>query len=302
MQKVFVSILNFNGRDNTIDCLNSLKEVIEKNFELFLVVIDNNSKEKLNLPSFPGLNIKIIENNSNLGFSGGHNVGIKYSLENGADFVVILNNDTVVDKNFILELLKVQNSNKDIGITSPKIYFAPGFEFHKKKYKKQDKGRVFWYAGGKMDWENMLGHHRGVDEVDKGQFDKMEETDFASGCCMMVKKEVFERIGFFDERFFLYYEDSDLCEKTKRAGFKLVYNPKAVIWHKNAASVGGSGSNLQDYYITRNRLLFATKNAPLRLKISLYRESIKLLLSGRKWQKKGVADFYLNKFGKGSYE
>lgn len=299
MPQVYVSILNFNGKDNTIDCLKSLEKTSRNSFDFKVLVIDNGSREKLELPSFPNLNVQLIENKENLGFSGGHNVGINYALKNGADFVVILNNDTVVDKNLILELIK--SSKEDVGIVAPKIYFYPGFEFHKGRYKKEDEGKVFWYAGGIMDFGNVIGHHRGVDEVDNGQYKNSEITDFASGCCMLVKKEVFEKVGVFDDGYFLYYEDNDLSQRAKRSNFKILYNPKAILWHKNAGSVGGSGSSLQDYYITRNRMLFGMKFAPLRSKVSLIRESLNLLLKGRPWQKKGILDFYLGRFGRGSF-
>jgi len=299
MQSVFVSIIDFNGRENTIDCLNSIAKINKDDFELTVLVI-NNSKEKLNLPSFPDLKIKMIENGKNLGFAGGQNVGIKYALENGADFVLILNNDTVIDKNLISALIKT--ANLDVGIVAPKIYFAKGFEFHKARYKEEDLGKVLWFAGGKMDFANVIGHHRGVDDVDHGQYEKEEIIDFASGCAMLINKDVFQKLGLFDEKYFLYYEDNDLCQRAKKHGFKILYNPKAFMWHKNAGSAGGSGSSLQDYYITRNRMLFGMKFAPLRSKASLVKESLKLLLSGRPWQKRGVADFYLGRFGKGSYE
>lgn len=298
--QVYISILNFNGRDNTIACLRSLEKAFKNGFDLKVLVIDNASKEKLNLPTFSKLDIKIIVNKENLGFSGGHNVGIKYAIEDGADYILILNNDTEVRKDLIWELLR--SSKEGVGIVAPKIYFYPGFEFHKDRYKKEEKGRVFWYAGGEMDWGNVIGHHRGVDEVDNGQYDFPQPTDFASGCCMLIRREVFEKVGFFDERYFLYYEDNDLSQKAKRSNFKIMYNPKAILWHKNAGSAGGSGSSLQDYYITRNRLIFGMRFAPLRSKLSLIRESLNLLLKGRTWQRKGILDFYLGKFERGSYK
>lgn len=298
---VWISIINFNGAKNTIDCLSSLKDLLKDGFNLNVVVIDNGSKDKLSVSSLTGLSVKVLRSEKNLGFSGGQNKGIKYAIENNADFVVILNNDTVVDKKLIQELLDSMNSNSNVGIVAPKIYFYPGLEFHKNRYKKVDLGKVFWYAGGRMDWKNVIGVHRGVDEVDKNQYEKIEETDFASGCCMMIRADIFKRVGLFDEKYFLYYEDNDLSVRTKKKNFKIIYNPKAILWHRNAASAGGSGSYLQDYYITRNRLLFGLKYAPLRSKIALIRESIKFLLMGRNWQRKGAMDFYLGNFGKGSF-
>lgn len=299
MIRVTISIINFNGRRNTLDCLSSISKIARKDFDLEILVIDNGSSEKFGIPK-GYRNVRLISSNRNLGFSGGHNIGIKKALENKSDYILILNNDTILDGNLIKELLGTFNEN--IGIVSPKIYFAKGHEFHKNRYKDSEKGHVFWYAGGQMDWANVIGKHRGVDEVDTGQYDKTQSTDFATGCCMMVKREVFEKVGFFNEKYFLYYEDNDLSQRTKQLGFDIIYNPKGVLWHKNAGSVGGSGSDLQDYYITRNRMLFGMKFAPIRSKFSLIRESLALLLYGRAWQRKGIMDYYIGRLGKGSYE
>ena len=302
MKHVFVSIINFNGTSNTLECLLSLDKINSKNFKISVVVIDNASIEKFEIRNSKfEIDVKIIRSEKNLGFSGGQNIGVRYALDNGADYILILNNDTIVDKNLIEELLNAAEEDKDIGIAAPKIYFASGFEFHKDRYSKSDLGKVFWYAGGEMDWENVIGFHRGVDEVDNGQFEKVEKTNFASGCCMLVKREVFEKVGFFDEKFFLYYEDSDLCERIRRSGYSIMYSPKAILWHKNAGSAGGSGSSLQDYYITRNRMLFGFRYASFRSKLALVKESIMLLAKGRHWQRRGILDFYLNRFGKGSF-
>jgi GT2 family glycosyltransferase len=303
MKSVFVSILNFNGQENTLECLRSLEKVNTKGINLTVLVIDNGSKEKLKIKTSEfKLNIEIIYNRDNLGFAGGHNVGISHAISKNADYIIILNNDVFIDKEFIYELVKSAKENPKAGIIAPKIYFAKGFEYHKGKYKDEDLGKVFWYAGGEMDWNNVIGHHRGVDEVDNGQYDKTEETEYASGCCMLVSRKTFEKVGGFDKNYFLYYEDSDLCQRIKAAGFKIIYEPKAVIWHKNAGSAGGSGSPLQDYYITRNRMLFGLKYAPLRAKVALIRESTKLLFHGRRWQKNGIKDFYSGKFEKGTYK
>ncbi|OGH10406.1 MAG: hypothetical protein A2857_05285 [Candidatus Levybacteria bacterium RIFCSPHIGHO2_01_FULL_36_15] len=303
MNKIAIVILDFNGEKDTLDCLGSIENLKKEDNELFVVVVDNASKEKFSIGSFQFTKgkLKIIRSEISLGFSGGNNIGIKHALKEGATHIVILNNDTTVSKNFIDELLKTIDSSDNIGIVSPKIYFSKGFEYHKSRYKKEDLGKVIWYAGGIMDWSNLIGHHKGVDEVDHDQFEKIEETEFASGCCMMIKRDVLEKVGLFNEKYFLYYEDNDLCQRVKKIGYKIVFAPKSVIWHKNAGSSGGSGSSLQDYYITRNRLVFGFKYAPTRTKFSLIKESVNFFLNGRKWQKKGVMDFYLRRFGKGSY-
>lgn len=307
MKHVVISLLNFNGKKNTLECLGSLKNIKRDNFRLTIIVVDNASSDgsvesiKHYVSSSKYDEVKIIENKKNLGFSGGHNMAINYALEKNADYILILNNDTYVNENFLTELLNVAGKNTSAGILTPKIYFAPGFEFHKDRYLKNEIGKVLWYGGGRMDWANVIGHNRGVDEVDRGQYDKTEETEIATGCCMLLAKEVIGRVGMFDDRYYLYYEDADLSMRVKRKGFGIIYVPKSIIWHKNAGSAGGSGSVLQDYYITRNRLLFGFRYSPIRSKLALSRESLSLFLRGRQWQKRGVMDFYLGRLGRGSY-
>lgn len=301
MKKVSLVILHFVNKILTEQCLESVKKLETKGFDLETIVVNNNPQENLKDLEKKFSYFLFIETGRNLGFTGGNNVGIKQALGGKADWILLINNDTILDKNLIVQLIKVGELDEKIGILGPKIYFAPGYEFHQERYKPSEQGKVFWYAGGKIDWQNVLASHRGVDEVDEGQYDKVEETDFVSGCAMMVKREVFEKIGLLDSRYFLYYEDSDFCQRAKRAGFKVVYMPKAKLWHLNAES-SAVGGPLQDYYITRNRLLFGMRFAPLRARLALFRESLRLLFSGSKWQRIGVRDFYLRRFGRGSYK
>ncbi len=302
MSKVFVTLVNYNGNKNTLSCLESLDKTTIEGFSLNVVVVDNASKEVFKTDrKFANFNLKVIGLEENLGFAGGQNLGIKFALKNGADYVVVLNNDVILDNNFLIELLNTFKKDESCGLVSPKIYFAKGYEFHKERYSQKEQGKVIWYAGGILDWKNVLGSHRGVDEVDKGQYEKLGKTDFVSGCCIMIKRQVFEKIGFFDEKYFLYYEDNDLSQRAKRQGFSVYYQPKAFLWHLNAGSTGGSGSMLHDYYITRNRLLFGFKFTSFKTKLALIRESLKLIVVGRPWQKKGVLDFYLGSFGRGSF-
>jgi GT2 family glycosyltransferase len=300
---IFISILNYNNQDETMKCLDSIQKIRRDDFTLHTIVIDNASPDGFDLDSkrYSDINIIVIKNKKNTGFSGGHNQGISYALKNGATHVLILNNDTILDKNILEELFHGFDIAKEIGVTVPKIYFSKGSEFHKDRYTKEELGKVIWFAGAKMDWKNVIGYHTGVDEVDTGQFDTSHEVEFGTGACMLIKREVFEQIGMFDENYFLYYEDSDLFMRVKQKGFLLFFIPKAILWHHNASASGGSGSPLQDYYIARNRLLFGLKYAPLRAKIALIREGFRLLLKGRKWQKRAVIDFYLGNLGKGSY-
>lgn len=303
MKKIYIVMINYNRQEITVNCLDSLLKISRDGFELNTIIVDNYPENRINIDEskYSKINLKIIFSSENSGFSGGMNLGIRDALKNGADYVLIHNNDTFVKEDFLKKLFDFAEEKKDTGIVAPKIYFAKGFEFHKDRYKENEKGKVIWYAGGKIDWANVIGQHIGVDVVDHGQFDKVSETEHASGCCMLIKKEVFEKIGMFDEKYFLYYEDADLCVRTKKAGFKIYYLPKSIIWHKNGGSTGGSGSKLQDYYNTRNRLLFGNNYASLRAKIALNREGLRYSVIGSEWQKKGARDFFLRRFGRSRY-
>ena len=217
-------------------------------------------------------------------------------MRNGTEYIFILNPDTLISPNLISDLTEVMQKNPEVGICGPKIYFAKGFEYHKERYTAKEKGNVFWYAGGVVDWKNVLISHFGVDQVDLGQYESIRDTDFVSGCAMMIRSSVFEKVGFLDEKFAMYLEDLDFSLRAKSAGFRVVYAPVTAVWHKNAQS-SGVGSQTQDYYVTRNRLLFAVKYAKTRAKLAVLKESIKLLFTGRPGQKQGVRDFYLNRFG-----
>ncbi len=300
--KIFIIVLNWNKKDLTLECLQSIQKINQPpKSQISLLVVDNASTDdsvKAIKKAFP--KVIILENEKNLGYAEGNNRGMEYALKKKADYLLILNNDIEVDKGFLVQLIKVLEKEKKAGLASPKIYFAPGYEFHKEDYKKDEKGKVIWYAGGIIDWDNILSSHRGVDEVDKGQYDKVIETDYASGSCMLIKKEVLKEIGLFDKKFFMYWEDSDLSQRAKRAGWRVLYVPQAKVWHKVAAS-SAIGSSLNDYYLTRNRLLFGLRYARLRTKFALFRDSIRILLKGRIGERLGVRDFYLMRFGKGSY-
>lgn len=295
-------MLTFNHEEDTINCLDSLLKINQKGLEIKTVVVDNGSDKefKVDLEQYKKISLQVYRNKENLGFSGGHNSLYNRVKNEDFDFFVLLNNDVFLDEDFLVKLLAPFEKDKAIGATVPKIYFTKGYEFHKDKYEKGETGKVFWFAGGMMDWKNAVSLHRGVDEVDKGQYDKEEEVDFGTGACFAMKKEVIEKVGLFDENYFLYFEDADLNVRIQKKGFKIVYVPDSIVWHNNAGS-SGSGSSLHDYYLSRNRMYFGMKYAPLKTRLFLIKESLNLLKNGREWQKKGIQDYYLRKLGKGSY-
>jgi len=301
MKKISIVIVNFNGLPDTLECLESVSQVSGSGFQKSVVIVDNgsNKKDAKELKKIKG--VKLLESEVNTGFTGGNNLGIKHSLNEGADFILLLNNDTIVDREFIEKLIEASGKYSNAGIFTPKIYFAPGFEFHKERYSKQEKGRVIWSAGGVIDWDNVYGQNYGVDDTDIGQYEKNQETDFATGAAMFVRREVFDEVGLLDEKLFLYLEDLEFSQRAKTGGWKIMFIPDAKVWHKVSQS-SAIGGELNDYFITRNRLLFGMRYAPMRSKIALFKESIRLLKHGRKWQRIGALDFYKGKFGQGSWK
>jgi len=306
MKKIAIVVLNWKQAKLTIETVDSLLKINHKNFKYQILIIDNDSpddsisqfKQKYSQNKL----ISISKTKSNLGYAGGNNFGIKKAL-NKFDYILIANNDILVDPNFLEKLVKENKKNPN-AILSPKIYFAPGFEYWKDKYTNKEKGKVIWAMGGKIDWNNVYGSNIGIDEVDHGQYDKNQPSiDFISGCCFLISTKILKKIGLFNEKYFLYLEDADLTIRAQKSGFELKVIPDSIIWHLNSGS-SGPNSSLQDYFITRNRLFFGFSYASLRTKFALLRESIKFLFAknSSKWRKKAIIDFYINKSGKGSWK
>ena len=242
-----------------------------------------------------------------MGFSGGVNRGIKYALKNGAEYMMLLNQDAVVEKGAIEELVRVIKQDKRIGICGPlvlnsdKSIWSAGGIVDKKRY---SAGHIFKLhvvchpelGSGSQSIEipkqvrNDGGRARNDSECEK-----QYEVEFISGCAMMIKKQVFEKIGFFDEPFFLYYEDADFCFRAKKAGFKSVFVPQAVVYHYCRKSADKEKN--KQYFMARNHLLFLKKHAPLKIKI---REMIRLpktiyehLSRGEIHALLGIKDYFL---------
>jgi len=236
---------------------------------------------------------------ANLGFAGGNNVGFRQAIADEYEVIVCINNDTYVERDFINNIVNSSISDETVGAIGGLIYFAPGYEF-KKDYQKKDLGKAIWYAGGDFDWNNILGSNGHVDEVDRGQFKSVEHTAFITGALLITRADVLNKIGLFDEKYFMYLEDVDLSHRMKLAGYGLLFDPKIKMWHK-VAQGSAIGSSLNDYFITRNRLLFGAKYASARTKFALVREAIRFLFTGRPAQKQGAVDFFTGKLGKGTF-
>ncbi|OGG17289.1 hypothetical protein A3D78_05540 [Candidatus Gottesmanbacteria bacterium RIFCSPHIGHO2_02_FULL_39_14] len=295
MNRTFLIIVHYSDPQITLDCLDS----IYKNGRNLSTIVINNSSEKLPDRINSYSHLYIINSPKNLGYASANNLGIRMALKKNARSVILLNNDTLLSNQSLPGFISYAQKSDKIGILSPKIYFAKGYEFHKTRYRKKDLGKVIWYAGGQIDWQGVYPKHRGVDKVDQGQYDRSIQTDFATGCCMLIKEKVISKIGFLDENYFLYFEDVDYSLRAVSAGFQVIYYPHYYLWHKNAGSSSGPGSSVHQYYQTRNRLYFGFKYAGIRTKAALFRESLKDLFStGLK--RKAVLDYYFQKMGKGS--
>lgn len=245
------------------DFLKSLSNQSQKDFYLFIIDLSKTKK------TIPDTDVKMtILKGLNKGYASGVNLGLKKAKDEGFEYFCVINNDTYFEKDFIEKIVDclIRHPGSIIG---GKIYYAQGFEFHKTRYKKKDLGKVIWFAGGKMDWLHALTTHIGVDEVDTKEFDQPRKVDFINGALMVFDKKILEKIGFWDEQYFLYFEDADYCVRAKKAGINLYYEPQIKLWHKNSQSTGGSGSPLHLKYQKINQLKFGLKYAPLRTKLHL---------------------------------
>ena len=246
MPRISIIILNWNGYKDTCELLDSLKKIISPAFNI--LVVDNNSigNDVEKLVNRYGSLINTIKAENNLGFAGGNNLGIKKALKDSTDYIVLINNDTIVELNFLESMLRVFDENQKVGIAAPQInYFS--------------ESNKIWSVGGRISRIKGSGFAYS-DKIENESINESGYRDFVSGCCMMIKKEVFETIGLFDEKFFLYVEDTDFCYRTIKAGFKIFVSTQSKVYHKIGSSTGGKLEQLPIYYVTRNRLYFAKKN------------------------------------------
>jgi GT2 family glycosyltransferase len=297
---VSIVIVHYNTDKDTKECLASLAALQNRSFSYNIVIVDNGSKKPLHLPAdLKNKKTMVVRSQANLGFTGGNNLGLFYAREHyNSDYFLLLNSDTLVEPQFLEKMVSLAKKDNTIGLVAPKIYFAKGYEFHHQSYKSTEKGRVFWFAGGSIDWPNLIAFHRGVDEIDRGQFDQQASCDFLTGCCLLISRAALDTVGLLDKRYFLYMEDVDYSIRTIKAGFNLRFCPQAIIWHKNAGSSGGAGSQTHVYYQTRNRLLFGFKFGLPRVQLTTARLLVQYLLSHLRLERKAAWDLISGRFGK----
>ena len=240
---VSIITINFNNISVTLDLLLSIRECTYKNLEI--IVVDNGSDlnpTEMIEEIFP--EVKAVRSSKNLGFAGGNNLGIQYA--NG-EYIFFVNNDTLFAENLIEELIKPFYENESIGIISPKVIYY-------------EKPNIIQYAGA-TEINSLTGRNKviGQGKNDNNKLFKSDFTFFAHGAAMIIRRSIVEKVGVFPEIFFLYYEELDYSYRIRKAGYKVYFNNRAVIYHRVSYSVGAD-SPLKTYYMTRNRIMFMHRN------------------------------------------
>jgi GT2 family glycosyltransferase len=221
----YVVLVNWNGKNVTLDCLASLHAVTYPRMKI--VVIDNASTDgspEAFVQRYP--DVEVLQQRENLRFAGGNNVGIRHALGRGADAVLLLNNDTLVDPGFLDPMIERLFSDPACGIVAPKIFYAGD-------------PQSIWFAGGEISMWTGTMRHTGIREHDHGQYDTARTIDYASGCCLLTSSAVIERVGVLDESYFMYGEDADWSMRVRRAGYHILFESRAKVWHRLSVSAGG---------------------------------------------------------------
>lgn len=256
-ESIGIIIVNWNGEKDTIACLTSLSKVSYPHIQIFLV--DNGSREE-SLASIHSyimtspLQITLIQNKENLGFAEGNNVGIRAALASPVDFIFLLNNDTVVDPHLFEPFLFLYQRFPNAGILGSYLLLLEDRE-------------TLDHLGG--NWDPKRGEFTLIGLRQKTPWEPPQSIDYVCGAAMMIKREVIERIGLFDPRYFLIWEESDFCFRAKKEGFEIMTCPESKVWHKVSASFTG-GKPHSTYFWWRNRLLWIEQHCSFKEKFSLY--------------------------------
>lgn len=270
--KVSIITVNYNGYDDTCALIESIP-LNDKSLEV--IVVDNasriNEAEKIST-KYPL--VKTIRSEQNLGFAGGNNLGIK---EASGDYLFFINNDTYLKDFNISALIDKLNSSDEIGMVCPKIRFS------------WENNPIQFAGYTPLSRITLRNKAIGYNEQDKGQYNKAHPTPYAHGAAMMAKRKAIEKVGVMPECYFLYYEELDWSMMFRRAGFQIWYEPACTVFHKESRSTGVN-SPLKAYYITRNRLLFISRNEKSNIRFASYiyiiavvalRDIIKYLFKGQ---------------------
>ncbi|MDM8520993.1 glycosyltransferase family 2 protein [Anaerolineales bacterium HSG6] len=266
---VYIIILTWNRREDTVACLESLSQVDYPKFQIILV--DNASQDDtvaVIQAQFP--QVKVILNLKNLGFAGGNNVGIQYALQHGAEYVLLLNNDTEVDIDLLTHLVEACHLEQSIKIAIPKIYY-------------HSNPQRIWSAGAQWRYFPPRVTLIGLDQPDSDIYNQPCLVEYATGCAMLIHRTVFDTVGLLDDRFFMYHEDYEFCHRVQQGKIQIAYVPLAIVWHKIAQSTG-ENSPTRWYYLGQSTMLFYRKlyrYYQFPLFIFLFWVTLRELLKGR---------------------
>lgn len=244
----YIILLTWNRWEDTEACLQSLLPVVHE--QIRVLVVDNGSTDgtpeniRRRFPRF-----EVHENGKNLGFPAGNNVGIHHALAEGADYVILLNNDTVVDRGFAEELVAAAQRNPSAGMISSLIYF-------------HDRPGVVWFAGGGISTWTGRSRHAGYLQADRGQFTGDVPIDRPCACSLLVTRRFLETVGLMREGLFLYGEEIDWMLRARRLGFRCILATRSKVWHKVSSSTKASPHPVSLYYSTRNMLTVLRDEAP----------------------------------------
>jgi hypothetical protein len=292
--RVISVILNTNRREDTLECLASLHQNSYANHKA--MVLDNNSSDgsvAAIRAVFP--QVEIINLVENLGYAGNNNVGIAAALAQGADWVFVLNEDTILGPECLTRLVEVGQSDPTIGIVGPMVYH-------------HDEPDIIQSAGGQLgpNWESL---HLAQNEADQGQFREPHPVEWISGCAIMVRRAAIEQLGMIDARYFYYWEETEWCLRLGRGGWRILHVPQAKLWHKGVQRDYQPKPSVT-YYATRNRLLTLAKHqAPFRVWLRAWGQYLRTLTSWTvrpKWRAKrehrdamwrGMIDFLWQRWG-----
>jgi GT2 family glycosyltransferase len=244
--RVAAIVLNYNGREVTLQALASLTAMSYESYEV--LVVDNGSSDgsfEAIRQAFP--KVHQVRTEVNLGPAGGGTLGMRWAMARGFDYLLILNNDIEVAPEMLSEMVRVAESDPSIGLVGPKSYYFA------------DRNRI-WSAGGRMAFREAVTQERGQRQLDQGQFERDEETGYVNGCAMLVKRRVVEAIGYWDPVYQLCFEDADFCFRAKQHGFRCFYAHRAKLWHMVSVSTGGYTAR-KTFHSARSTAIFVRRYA-----------------------------------------
>lgn len=253
---VYILVLNYRGLKDTIECVESLKKINYDNYRI--VIIDNNSddgSEDVLRHQYADENIDIVQTGENLGYAKANNIGIRMAIESNAKYTCILNNDVVVSKEFLTELVNGMERQRRIAIAGPLI-----LDYYEGKI--QSAGARINFAKGECSFNYCS------KEVEDVEYDEIS-CDYVEGACILVRNDLIAEIGFIPDDYFLFYEETEWCCNARKNGYIVICNTKSIIKHKGSVSMHNIGE-FQFYFLNRNRVMFIKRNASLQQKLFFF--------------------------------